>query len=113
MDLSRPVPVTTLGEAYGRVGKLCETDEELLPNRYKIEESEGYVVMQSAKGAKRLPRLSQYPPVSRGDVVRETILFPRAKNVPDQELPRGEQVVVTGGARHLAFGTGMRKVWNR
>ena len=65
VDLSRPAQVATLEEAYRRVDKSCEK-EELPPKRYKIEESEGYVVMQSAKGVGRLSRLSQYLPVSRG-----------------------------------------------
>ena len=71
IKLSGSSKITTFEEAYQRVDKLCAKEEDLPLKRFKIEESEGFVVLQSSVGVKRLPRLSQYPPVSRGDVVEE------------------------------------------
>ena len=61
MDLSRAIPVMTFDVAYKRVGNCCELVERLPLMRFKMEESAGYVVLQSTKHEKRLSRLPQYP----------------------------------------------------
>ena len=97
MDVSKAVPVMTFGETYKRASKCCEAVEQLHMGRFKMEESEGYVALQSIKHEKHLSRLSQHPPMAYQDARRAAVRLPRVRVLLEEELPMGEQVVVLGG----------------